>query len=606
MKTLFLITLTLCLTMPFCFAQGENNIWAFGYGNGIDFSSGSPSPYGTALYTLEGSAAVCGKSGNLKFYSDGQRVFNKWHNPMPNGSGLMTDLSMTQGVAILPFVDDTNQYYLFVLHREDEISKVNILNYSVVDMRLDGGRGDIVGGRKNIRIDSFLSEKMFVTRASGCNYWLMVHGRGPQFHAFKITASGVHTTPVISTTPYAGDGNFGIGEMKVSQANNQIVLANWRSKGTLGSIELFDFDSTTGKVGNYRLIDSSYKTAAYGIEFSPDGKKIYAAYGEDDPRPPYSLIQYNIGLLPDIALVRDTKTELATAFNWGGMRRYRGKIYVIKYPGSVCTINNPDNPGLSCNFDPANIFGANALKAGFSLGNPVPETLPVTRRATDTAICTRITYSGAAGFAHYAWSDGDTSASKTVTPPQTVWVKATNSSCGAVTIDTFHVRQTSLSADLGPALVLCRDKQTTLDAKVPDASYLWSNGSSNKSIFVEQSGTYWVTISRGDCISSDTVLVRLGDCTRCITIPNTFTPNADGRNDVFHTLSSCPVLRYSLQIYNRYGQELFATADPLQGWDGRFNGVEAEVGVYFYLVKVFFDKPDAGEELYKGDISLLR
>lgn len=607
MKHLYLL-LILSFFYGSASAQGENNIWAFGYGSGLDFSTGSPRAYGSALYTVEGSASVCGKNGNLKFYSDGAKAFNRLHKVMPNGSGLLTDLSITQGVVIVPAVGDTNRYYLFVICSEGNLQTSYLLNYSVIDMRLDGGNGDIVPGLKNIRIDSILSEKMFVTRAEGCNYWVMVHGsRKPEFHAYKITADGVQTTPVVSTTSFTGDGQFWIGEMKVAQANDKIVLANWRSKGTLGSIELFDFDSTSGKVGNYRLVDSSSRYAAYGIEFSPNGKMIYAGFGEDDPRPPYPLVQYNIGLLPDIAMVLATKTVLGTAYNWGGMRRHKGKIYVIRAPGNICVINDPDKAGTACNFSGDNILGATTFKTGYSLGNPVPETQPHISRVKDTTICTAITYEGAAGFQHYTWSDGSTAASHTVTAPASVWVKADNGNCGAETIDTFHVRKKELAVDLGPSfMVSCKEDKILLDTRLPDADYRWNTGSTTSSLAVTESGSYQVTVQQGDCIASDSVYVRLDDCDPCVGFPTAFTPNQDGRNDVFRAIASCPVLEYSLKIFNRYGEQVFGSDNTATGWDGTFNGQPQELGVYFYLVKVRFDKQYSKEELYKGDVSLLR
>lgn len=91
-----------------------------------------------------------------------------------------------------------------------------------------------------------------------------------------------------------------------------------------------------------------------------------------------------------------------------------------------------------------------------------------------------------------------------------------------------------------------------------------------------------------------------------ILIPNSFTPNNDGKNDGFRALLTGPFQSYSLIIVNRYGQEIFKTNDPNERWDGRFNNQVQELGVYYYLIKIKFDYPDAVEEMYKGDITLLR
>lgn len=91
-----------------------------------------------------------------------------------------------------------------------------------------------------------------------------------------------------------------------------------------------------------------------------------------------------------------------------------------------------------------------------------------------------------------------------------------------------------------------------------------------------------------------------------IVIPNAFTPNSDNKNDGFKTLLFGPYQKFSLLIMNRYGQEVFKSDNPNELWDGRFNNQEQEMGVYYYLIKVKFDYPNAQDEIYKGDISLLR
>lgn len=89
-------------------------------------------------------------------------------------------------------------------------------------------------------------------------------------------------------------------------------------------------------------------------------------------------------------------------------------------------------------------------------------------------------------------------------------------------------------------------------------------------------------------------------------MPNVFSPNGDGRNDAIKAILTGPYLSYSLKIVNRYGEEIFTTNDPLKAWDGRFNSQDQEIGVYYYLIKVKFDYPDSQDEMYKGDISLIR
>lgn len=605
MKHFFLLPLLCLWVSATCSAQGENNIWTFGKKAALDFNSGSPLASGSACYTVEGSASICDRNGVMLFYSDGANVYNRRNKIMPDGSGLMADLSATQGVVIIPFTNDPYQYYLFVLARGQ-------LLYSVVDMRLDGGLGNIVPGLKNVFVTDELSEKMLVTRSAGCGYWLLVHkGASPEFYAYNINASGFNATAVVSVTGWLNDGclRFYIGEMKVSPDNRKIALANWTPPGDVwtgpkppGSVELFDFDSTSGKISGFVLLDTIMPRAPYGIQFSPDNTKLYAGFGDDEPRGPYSLLQYDLNLLPDIAAFRAGRTELAKAYNWSGMREQNGKIYVVKNLSTataICVINDPDKPGTACNFK-ADVFTFDGFCCG--LGNPVPVASPVQAHSYDTFSCHLVSLASREGSSSCLWYDGDTARQRIFTAPAVVWVNSGSGSCTMFS-DTFRISKTEeLNVQLGN--VLCEDAVKELDAGISAAAYLWQDGQQTRTITVPHTGDYWVTVTKGDCIASDTVKVI--QCALCIGVPNSFTPNKDGINDGFRPQISCPVLKYSLMIVNRWGQEVFTTQDIDKDWDGTFAGKPLDMGTYFYMAKISFDRPGAGEELYKGAVTLLR
>jgi len=87
-------------------------------------------------------------------------------------------------------------------------------------------------------------------------------------------------------------------------------------------------------------------------------------------------------------------------------------------------------------------------------------------------------------------------------------------------------------------------------------------------------------------------------------IPNAFTPNGDGLNDEFKIegLKHQKLVQFS--IYNRYGQEVFSTHNIDQGWDGRYLGQPCDMDVYYYVIELA--KPNAENEVIKGDVSLIR
>lgn len=137
-----------------------------------------------------------------------------------------------------------------------------------------------------------------------------------------------------------------------------------------------------------------------------------------------------------------------------------------------------------------------------------------------------------------------------------------------------------------------------------DISYTWNTKEIGKGIYARSAGTYAVRAERDGCATTDSVVVRK-DC--YIDIPNAFTPNGDGTSDYFlpRQLLSKSVSSFNMQIYNRWGQQIFITdAVNGRGWDGRYNGEAQPVGVYVYSIQVTFG--NGTTERYQGNVALLR
>jgi gliding motility-associated-like protein len=105
------------------------------------------------------------------------------------------------------------------------------------------------------------------------------------------------------------------------------------------------------------------------------------------------------------------------------------------------------------------------------------------------------------------------------------------------------------------------------------------------------------------CVSRDTVKVRV-DYQQNLLIPSAFTPNNDGRNDVFKVINASFQRLMEFRVFNRWGQEIFSTTDIQSGWDGKWKGVDQPLGNYQYLIRVAY--PDGNVDTYKGDINLVR
>ena len=159
-----------------------------------------------------------------------------------------------------------------------------------------------------------------------------------------------------------------------------------------------------------------------------------------------------------------------------------------------------------------------------------------------------------------------------------------------------------LLADLGNDTTLCEGENLALDASALNATYLWQDGSVSANYIVSSPGIYRVTVSTRVCSVSDTINVNFKKCPGFLYIPNAFTPNGDGKNDLFKVPGDLNELR--MEIYNRWGELLFRTVTGSDGWDGTFKGTDQPIGTYIYFVR-YKDQQNILKEL-KGTITLLR
>jgi gliding motility-associated-like protein len=105
-----------------------------------------------------------------------------------------------------------------------------------------------------------------------------------------------------------------------------------------------------------------------------------------------------------------------------------------------------------------------------------------------------------------------------------------------------------------------------------------------------------------NCIAFDTVFVDVKY--QEVYVPSAFTPNGDGKNDVFRVAHLGHNTLREFRVFNRWGEEVFSTISNKDGWDGTYKGQPQEVGVYYYLIRVVY--PDGRERRFKGDVTLIR
>lgn len=228
----------------------------------------------------------------------------------------------------------------------------------------------------------------------------------------------------------------------------------------------------------------------------------------------------------------------------------------------------------------------------FSLGN-------------DTTLCeNEVLILDASTFnASYKWQDNSTNSTLNVTQEGTYWVEVTNG-CGTET-DSITVSFNPLpTVNLDNYKLICDGETITLDAKFPNATYLWQDNSSDPTFYVTEPGNYWVEVSNSCGVISDTIFAEFENCDCSLYFPNAFTPNNDGTNDKIGAVFNCKLYEFSLRIFNRWGEIIFETTSAENAWDGTYKGETLPIGTYLYSVKYKF-KHSPNSLIQNGNLTLL-
>lgn len=343
MKKHYVSTILLLFAPIQLFAQHAADKWYFGNKAGIDFTSGTATAINTSeMAAGEGSASISDPvTGALLFYTDGINVWNSSNTIMPNGTGLLGGLSSTQAALIVPVPENSDQYYIFTT---DQIGGTEGLRYSIVDMSLDGGNGNVT--TKNILLHTPVAEKITAVQDHGTpNYWLVSHGFGNNsFYAFKITASEIEEAVVSNVGIVHSDDIIqnSYGQLKFNPCGDKLALA----AGYLDKVELFDFNIITGEVTNAQTL--SYSDHVFGVEFSQNGDVLYVSTYEENA----TLMQYDL-TAADLPTMLSTAQIVSTSADIYPLQRGPdGKIYVCRsFSQYVGVIHQPDNFGsVACNY----------------------------------------------------------------------------------------------------------------------------------------------------------------------------------------------------------------------------------------------------------------
>lgn len=228
------------------------------------------------------------------------------------------------------------------------------------------------------------------------------------------------------------------------------------------------------------------------------------------------------------------------------------------------------------------------------------------------------------GGQSFTWTFGDGTSSDEINPVHTynnagdytVTLHVVDSSTCNITSDTTMVVHVfpppTAGFEYSPTKPVENTPITFMNQSSPDAvSFLWEFGDGDGSTEVNpvyqynRTGIYDVyLISTNSAGCSDTahrqvsaIVIPLFD------IPSAFSPNRDGVNDVF-LVRGFGIAKFNMKIYNRWGQMVFESNDPLQGWDGSYKGAVQAMDAYAYVINVEFS--DGTTATRNGSVTLLR
>lgn len=218
---------------------------------------------------------------------------------------------------------------------------------------------------------------------------------------------------------------------------------------------------------------------------------------------------------------------------------------------------------------------------------------PVVDLGPDSALCDggSITLDAGNPGAAYTWNDLTNGQTHTFTDDAIAWVDVYNGYC--ITRDSVELVFNPLPFEILPAAITtCLDyppHYAVLDAGNSDCTFQWSNGEVTQVILATEYGLYEVHITTPlNCSIDDEVLVQ-EYCHSAIYVPNTFTPEGDGFNDIFFpTGTNLDPGSLRLDIFDRWGELIHTGKGGEAYWDAKVNGTDVQDGVYIWKVSYRF------------------
>lgn len=509
------------------------NIWYFGNNAGIDFNPLPEDPAkpisNPVMNAPEGTATISDRNGQVIFFTDGDKVWNRTNVEIASGIG--GDPNSAQAALIMPVPGDETLYYIFTT-KEVYGTGTFELRYSLFDLKLNGGTGGIV--EQNVLLFSKSTE-----RITGNANWLIAHEYGNNsFRAYRISQLGI-SNPVVSSIgsdhSYSAAEN-GQGYMKLGSQDRLAVVLS--TPGVSNVVEIFDFADSTGTVTNFRTANLNNATGqAYGVEFSPGGNKLYTTLQNGNGPGTSQIVEFAFDSLSIPRLKTppiNVPGEKLGAIQMGP----DGQLYVaVDGKQFLGTIQVVEDTTLVSGFTPNGFGLLGATNSNLGLPNFI-QTIADPLQGPGIAIsgaCIRdsVTFQGTPTdpIDVFFWQVSQGGSVLTTSDQQSfsfifntpgnydVSLRLTNR-CGLDTTLTQPFVINDVPPNPTTSVALCTGA-VVLDANpgnLPGLSYVWSTGDTTETITVNTQAIYRVTVTNaggcttdGDILASDNrPIVNLG------------------------------------------------------------------------------------------------
>lgn len=598
--------------------------WYFGDTAGFSFSTTPPSALlDGKLSTVEGAATVSDPlTGDLLFYTNGVNVWTKSHVIMPGSTSpsLLGGNSSVQAALIVPFPGNPDKYYIFTSNGSTNTKEGYY--YHIVDLSI-GVEGEVIV--KNIPLmnsancgnlptkklgNECLSGTLGKKKTCSSNeeYWIVLPRCGNEYISYLLTDQGISDS-VVSLFDSI-DIYSPVSAWQSAFAPNGRRFAVCEGKW----IFVMDFDPETGRLYNRQKFSAGGQSTLaipYSVCFSPNSNVLYATA--------LNLYQYDLSSM-------NFEQSLFSLGSFATINIYLGpdkKMYGHKYDAtSMDVIENPDSIGSAANYStgtislsgrksrfgiqniielfPAQVDSGDTLHALFSIEisqtcynptvsfNNLSDTIPA---ATDCR------FNSPDDTLRFMWYFGDGDSASTF---NTVHTYNSNGTYTAMLllfrdelchIDTFTELITIANTSIFSFSYTdsCAQDSITLMANIQQGdtinyfinwpAFVNDTGKIVKTFF-EDVGEYIIQMEilyQDSCSFVFTDTLNIINCD--FFIPNAFSPDGDGLNDLFSITGTFK--EATLFIYNRHGKLLYSSTQSYL-WDGTYNGKKVSQGVYGY------------------------